>query len=78
LKVERSDLKERISEEGWGARFLSLRNDNGHWGSGFCLPKWISSHYTMLDLKNLAISNHLTNCKLTLNKILCEVKPHIG
>jgi hypothetical protein len=78
LKTDRPDLKERISEEGWGARLLSLRNANGHWGSGFYLPKWISSHYTLLDLKNLSISNRQKDIKLTLNKILNENKSHDG
>jgi hypothetical protein len=74
LKLDRPDLKERISEEGWGARFLALRNNDGHWGSGFYLPKWISTHYTLLDLKNLSISNQHKDIKLTLRKILFENK----
>jgi hypothetical protein len=78
LKTDRPDLKERISAEGWGARFLSLRNNDGHWGSGFYLPKWISSHYTLLDLKNLAISSHQDGIKQLINKILLENKSHDG
>jgi hypothetical protein len=78
LKDDRSDLRDRISKEGWGARFLSLRNSNGYWGSGFYLPKWISTHYTLLDLKNLSISKENKNVKLTLNKILLENKSPDG
>jgi hypothetical protein len=48
--------RERVSREGWGARFLSLRKHDGHWGRGFYQPKWTCSHYTILDLKNLGIS----------------------
>jgi hypothetical protein len=70
LKVDRPDLRERISYEGWGAKFLSLRNENGHWGSRFYLPKWISSHYTLLDLKNLSISNHQNDIRATIKNIL--------
>jgi hypothetical protein len=70
LNLDRPDLKERISNEGWGVKFLALRSDNGHWGSWFYLPKWISSHYTLLDLKNLAISNHQNEIRATINKIL--------
>ncbi len=59
LSEERSDIQQRISEEGWGAQFLSKRHPDGHWGKQFYEPKWISSHYTLLDLKNLGISpNH--------------------
>jgi hypothetical protein len=49
------ELRRRIAEEGWGARFLSRRNANGSWGRGFYQPKWTSSHYTLLDLKTLAV-----------------------
>jgi hypothetical protein len=56
LTSEKPLLRERIASEGWGARFLNLRNKEGHWGRGYYQPKWISSHYTILDLKNLGIS----------------------
>ncbi len=55
LGNERKDLQERIAHEGWGKRFLSKRGSNGHWGRSFYQPKWISSHYTMLDLRNLCL-----------------------
>ena len=49
------DLQKRIATEGWGENFLSKRRVQGHWGKRFYEPKWISSHYTLLDLKNLGI-----------------------
>ncbi len=49
LGVERPELRERIASEGWGARLLQARHENGHWGRGFYQPKWISSHYSLLD-----------------------------
>ncbi len=56
LNEERPDLQERIGVEGWGGQFLSKRKANGHWGDRFYQPKWISTHYTLLDLRNLALS----------------------
>jgi len=56
LATEKPDLRERIASEGWGVRFLCFRKEEGHWGRGFYQPKWISSHYTLLDLKNLSIA----------------------
>ena len=53
LDTERKDLQGRIATEGWGKEFLSKRKSNGHWGDRFYQPKWISSHYTLLDLRNL-------------------------
>ncbi len=59
LEIDRPDLQERIAREGWGANFLSKRNPKGHWGKAFYSPKWTSSHYTLLTLRNLSISpNH--------------------
>ena len=56
LDSEDKQLQERIATEGWGARFLSRRNENGNWGQRYYQPKWISTHYTLLDLKHLGIS----------------------
>jgi len=53
LDAERPDLQARILNEGWGAEFMTKQNPNGHWGQRFYQPKWISTHYTLLDLKNL-------------------------
>jgi len=72
LMVEKLELKERIEKEGWGAKLLSLRKNNGHWGLKFYQPKWTSSHYTLLDLKNLFILNKNKEISFTINKILQE------
>lgn len=48
-----SALQNRIPNEGWGKRFLQNQNENHHWGLSFYQPKWISTHYTLLDLRNL-------------------------
>jgi hypothetical protein len=53
LGEKRPDLQSRILQEGWGARFLSKRLPNGHWGREFYQPKWTSTHYTLLDLQTL-------------------------
>jgi hypothetical protein len=50
------ELQERIAGEGWGAEFLNARGPSGFWGLAFYQPKWTSTHYTLLDLKMLAIS----------------------
>lgn len=50
LGKERTDLQQRIAHEGYGAIYLSQRNPTGHWGRKFYQPKWICSHYTLVDL----------------------------
>jgi len=49
------DLRKRIATEGWGKAFLDQRKETGHWSEDFYLRKWISSHYTLLDLRYLEI-----------------------
>jgi len=78
LKRDKPGLKERISTEGWGKEFLSYRKTNGHWGLKFYQPKWTSTHYTLLDLKNLSISNQQKEIRLTIRKILNENKAPDG
>lgn len=48
-------LQNRIEKEGWGLAYLEKQRPDGHWGMKFYQPKWTSSHYTLLDLRNLWI-----------------------
>lgn len=70
----RPDLQASIEHAGWGARLLSYRHPNGHWGQAFYQPKWISTHYTVLDLKNLGIAPTCAPIRETLDMILKEEK----
>jgi hypothetical protein len=74
LGEERPDLRKLIDKEGWGATFLSKRNPSKHWGQKFYQPKWISSHYTVLDLRNLCTSPNQPEIKETIQKIITEEK----
>ena len=74
LDAVRPELRDGISGEGWGADFLSRRGENGHWGWGFYMPKWTSTHYTLLDLKNLGISPDNEAIRETVDLILRENK----
>ena len=78
LSIEREDLRKKIEIEGWGKKILSFRSDNGHWGRGFYQPKWTSTHYTLLDLKNLGISNNCKSLKQTLDIIVKNEKGQDG
>jgi prenyltransferase/squalene oxidase-like repeat protein len=46
----------KIKSEGWGARLLSRQDANGTWGGGIYSPKWISTTYTLLLLRQLGLS----------------------
>jgi len=74
LDSERPHLQERIATEGWGARFLSQRKEEGHWGQRFYQPKWISTHYTVLDLKNLNISPYNKAIRQSISQVIQTLK----
>lgn len=74
-----AQLQNRIEAEGFGAEFLFHQNPNGHWGIYYYQPKWTSTHYTLLDLKNLGISPTSEPCREMVLKMLdqCQ-KPNGG
>ncbi|MGD8402973.1 MAG: hypothetical protein PVJ21_04895 [Anaerolineales bacterium] len=72
LGEEKSELQKRIATEGWGARYLDARKPNGHWGRGFYQVKWISTHYSVLDLKHLNIDPTQPEIRETIAIILRE------
>ena len=74
LATEKPQLRERIATEGWGARLLSFRKTEGHWGQRFYQPKWTSTHYTILDLKNLAISPDNHKIRQSISQAIQKLK----
>jgi hypothetical protein len=57
--VERE--RRKVAREGWGARLLALQGRDGRWAasekpdSGLYSPKWISTTYTMLLLRDFGL-----------------------
>ncbi len=78
LDVKHPKLQRSIATEGWGAHFLRCRNPDGSWGREFYQPKWTSTHYTLLDLKNLAISPHLPLIRESIHQVICNHKGQDG
>ena len=74
LHSEQKQLRERIAREGWGAEFLSFRQPEGHWGQRFYQPKWTSTHYTILDLTNLAISPNNKEIRQSISQVIQKLK----
>lgn len=64
--------RKKIASEGWGARLLARQAASGLWGGGLYGPKWISTTYTMLLLRQLGLpADHpqaLKACKLLMDE----------
>lgn len=78
LDCDKPQLRQKIESEGWGLKLLTCRLPNGHWGLRFYQPKWTSSHYTLLDLKNLGISPYIKEIGETLSLIFEKEKSPDG
>ena len=48
--------RRRISRDGWGARLLAKQDPQGTWARGLYTPKWISTTYTMLLLRDFGLA----------------------
>jgi hypothetical protein len=68
--VERE--RRQVAQAGWGARLLSRQNAAGTWAKGLYSPKWISTTYTMLLLRDLGLppgnAQALSACTLLLDE----------
>jgi hypothetical protein len=76
--IERERAKLPRATEGWTARLLAKQDASGGWAGGLSSddglysPKWISTHYTMLLLRDLGLSSDSRPaqkaCRLMLDK----------
>jgi len=76
-EAELAALRKKIAADGWGKAFLDARKPSGHWGRDFYQVKWVSSHYTLLDLRHLEIEPAKPILE-TLNLILRTCKSADG
>ncbi len=52
---EYEGVQARVAIEGWGKRLLARQDRDGNWGGGIYSPKWISTTYTLLLLRDLGL-----------------------
>jgi hypothetical protein len=56
-----AEARARVAREGWGARLLEKQDADGRWAGGkssdggLYTPKWISTTYTLLALRDLGL-----------------------
>lgn len=62
--------RRRVSQEGWGAELLASQTPDGLWDGGLYSPKWTSTTYTLLLLRDLGLlprnTQALAGCGLVL------------
>lgn len=78
LGVDKKKLQQKIANEGWGYTFLTKQNADGGWGDRFYQPKWTSTHYTLLDLRNLSFPPTNKVIQKSIEQILKNNKAEDG
>lgn len=78
LDIDRPALRARIATEGWGHTLLKAQRPDLHWGEGFYAVKWISTHYTLLDLKHLGLPGDHPAATGSVDMLLDTVKERDG
>jgi hypothetical protein len=78
LDENREYLQQQMLTTGWASQILGARRPDGHWGISFYRPKWTSTHYTLLELKNLNIPQENKDIKELLIRILKEERGSDG
>jgi hypothetical protein len=68
-QVERST----VATTGWGARLLAHQDAQGTWGGGVYTPKWTSTTYTLLQLRELGLDHEHPAAQRGTNIVLDEL-----
>lgn len=78
LDDARPEAAATIADAGDAAVLLAARHPDGHWGRGFYQPKWTSSHYTLLELRELELPRNHPVARETVRLVLQETGPDGG
>ena len=74
LNVDDKTASKKICTTGWCYEYMKRRNQDGSWGRGFYQPKWTSTHYTLLELKNLCYPNSKNELNHEIERIAIQEK----
>lgn len=70
--INLNNLQQEIALEGWGKRLLDAQGQDGLWGGGYYSPKWVSTHYTLLQMMRMGFPSDHMAPKVALMKYLNE------
>ena len=66
----------RVATRGWGARLLALQGADGRWAGGVYTPKWTSTTYTLLLLRDMGLApghpQAVRGCRLLFDEGFCS------
>lgn len=65
-------IRAEIAATGWGKAFMDHRNEDQQWGEAYYLPKWTSTHYTLLSLRMIHFPPSDARIRATIALILRE------
>ena len=68
--VERE--RKKVARQGWGALLLERQDEDGRWARGLYTPKWTSTTYTMLLLRDLGLPPTNAQAKRACRLLLDE------
>ncbi len=69
-KAEYERERAKIESKGWGKRLLDLQDEDGKWGGGIYSPKWISTTYTLLLLREMGLPPNCASARRGAQVIL--------
>ena len=64
--------RRRVARDGWGARLLRRQDAEGTWAGGLYSPKWISTTYTMLLLRDFGLAANNRQARKACTLLLDE------
>lgn len=73
LDDDDSTARTAIATAGTAARILAARRTDGHRGQGFYRPKWTSTHYTLLELRDHQVDPGLAACRMAVALCLRQI-----
>lgn len=66
--------RRRVATQGWGAQLLKHQDRRGTWGGGLYSPKWTSTTYTLLLLREMGLppgsAPAVNGCRLILDRLV--------
>jgi len=73
-----SQLRKKIALKGYGKMFLKEQNKDLSFGEGFYAPKWVSTNYTLLDLRYLEIERETQSLAASVKDIAVNLTDRDG